>query len=654
MKMIAGKLAINNRAFLAVLTLVGVAVSMMSFHEGRFIALSMIGIAGFYFIVYLIVRNTQALKVVVELQFRAAISLIVLTFVFLVFAGIYLSQYNFIPIWDYANYWNNTLGFNRSLQNGAVDTFRQVVYSVNYSDYNLLLSWIMSFPVYLFPSWKGAVFIESCIAAVPAALLMAGFIVSKSMGSSVSNGSSGVFVAAYAFSLFTPSFLAPIFLGYFDAVPAVLFIALLVALMDVNFPKRRFGAIFIGLGLCGVFLLRRWFIFGVIGMVLCCLIYWTGAIVVNASAGRIALFKLLCFRVATLAIVVALPLMSVFRPFVFRSAGGQYSQSYSAWTVYDSYPAKILNVVNRIGLLWFIVGLISVVILCIVYSRLSVLNKTDFCESIILPVSVFLGAVLSSVVLWHVQDFGEQHWYVILFFIEIFSSVPFFSCVNLLKNGDVRTVINLIVVALSVVSLLQGFSVVSVPSQISLLLGKQSVVRPIKQNDVTQKRELITYLRQQTVNGEAVYFAAASANLNYSLADTTLLPDVVGSAFPVIAADVDSRDGFNTEFFDARFVVTSTPVSLHMNEENERVVVALNSLVQDSSSFLGRHYVERRSFQFDGPVVVHVYERVSPIEAEDIMTLKDYFNRWYSDSPDLFANRFDGYVSNMKQDESVQ
>ena len=172
-----------------------------------------------------------------------------------------------------------------------------------------------------------------------------------------------------------------------------------------------------------------------------------------------------------------------------------------------------------------------------------------------------------------------------------------------------RTVINLIVVALSVVSLLQGFSVVSVPSQISLLLGKQSVVRPIKQNDVTQKRELITYLRQQTVNGEAVYFAAASANLNYSLADTTLLPDVVGSAFPVIAADVDSRDGFNTEFFDARFVVTSTPVSLHMNEENERVVVALNSLVQDSSSFLGRHYVERRSFQFDGPVVVHVYEK---------------------------------------------
>lgn len=89
-------------------------------------------------------------------------------------------------------------------------------------------------------------------------------------------------------------------------------------------------------------------------------------------------------------------------------------------TVYDSYPAKILNVVNRIGLLWFIVGLISVVILCIVYSRLSVLNKTDFCESIILPVSVFLGAVLSSVVFWHVQDFGEQHWYVILFLLKFF------------------------------------------------------------------------------------------------------------------------------------------------------------------------------------------------------------------------------------------
>ena len=42
--------------------------------------------------------------------------------------------------------------------------------------------------------------IESCIAAVPAALLMAGFIVIQINGvSSVSNGSSGVFVCRVCF-----------------------------------------------------------------------------------------------------------------------------------------------------------------------------------------------------------------------------------------------------------------------------------------------------------------------------------------------------------------------------------------------------------------------------------------------------------------------
>lgn len=654
MKILEGKPFNNKRMMLPLLAATGLAMSMMSFHEGRFVVLSSMGFVGYCFIIYLIVRNTQTWETIVTLKVRTIILLISISVAFLVFAGLYLSQYNFVPIWDYANYWNNTLIFNRSLQNGAEDAFRQMIRSVNFSDYNFLLSWVMSFPVYLFPSWKGAVFIELCIAAVPAALLMSGFIVSKTIRLSASEDASPIFIAAYAFSLFAPSFLAPIFLGYFDAVPAVLFIALLVALMDENFPKRVFGAAPIGLGLCCVFLLRRWFIFGVIGMVLCCFLYWLCMIVVNADGSRIALFKALCFRVVTLALVFMLPLVSIFRPFVFRSVGGQYSQSYSAWTIYNSYADKALNVVNRIGLLWFIIGIIGLAVVCIAYSRDSVLSKSNFCELIVLPIAAFLGALLAAVVFWHVQDFGEQHWYAILFFVEIFSAVPLFACVRLLGNKTVRIVVDSVVIVLSVVSMLQGFSIVPAFFQESTLLGKQGIVHPIKQNDVKEKHELISYLRQQTLSGGSVYFAAASANLNYSLADTTLLPDVVGSAFPVVASDVDSRDGFNTGFFDARFVVTSTPVSLHMKEENERVVVTLNKLVQDPSSYLGRHYVERRSFQFDGPVIVHVYEKVSPIEIEDVIALKHHFNKWYADSPDLFARRFDDYAKRMSADESVK
>ena len=128
-------------------------------------------------------------------------------------------------------------------------------------------------------------------------------------------------------------------------------------------------------------------------------------------------------------------------------------------------------------------------------------------------------------------------------------------------------------------------------------------------SDVKEKGEFVEYLRNQTRGSSLVYFAAASSDLNSSLPYTYYLPSSTTSPFPVAGADVDSRDGFNTDFFNADFVVTSDPVSLHMSRDKEQVVYILNKLVRDHSSYVGRHYIEKRSFSFDNDVRVTVYEK---------------------------------------------
>lgn len=138
-----------------------------------------------------------------------------------------------------------------------------------------------------------------------------------------------------------------------------------------------------------------------------------------------------------------------------------------------------------------------------------------------------------------------------------------------------------------------------------------TITTPTKSNDLTEKRPLVSYLRQQTKGRRLVYFAAASDNLNSTLPLSTCLPECTVSPFPVANADVDSYSGFNMQFFDAQYVVVSRPVSLHMNPDNEQLVTTLNKTVQDSSSVVGKHYTKMKSFTLDHGVTAIVYARTA-------------------------------------------
>ncbi|WEV73876.1 hypothetical protein OZX74_08340 [Bifidobacterium sp. ESL0798] len=619
----------------------------------RTTAISLSGLIIFYALIAFIVSRTSTWQVLKSTSSIDKISLILVSAVFLVFGGWYFTRYHFIPIWDNAFYWMATLSFNNTLFSIPHDTIVQMFDSVNKSDYNQLLCWVMSFPVHLFPNWTGTFFTELILAVIPASLLMAAFLWDKVdvfLGPNKKPLPMWVF---YLLVLLTPVALRPVFSGYLDGMGFLLFVALFVSLFDSDLPNRRFGAIAIGLGLCCVFLIRRWFVFGVIGLAVSVVIYWVCQIIRSKAQDRLLLFKKLVLRAITIAVALFAPVLLFFQGFLNRSFGGDYSQSYHSWTLFNSYSAKFANLFEEFGWLWFALSLISIAVIAWMYLKKSqVAEGLDFAGLAMLVISSYVGVLASLLVFWRIQDFSPQHWYIVIPGLWIAVLLPLLLAFSIPVLVSRRAITGTIAVVLSIANCATGLSAVSAPG----ILGKvmnAPIQTPFVQSDVEQKSAFVEYLKQKTQGTDMVYFAAASSDLNSTLPQTYFLPYAYIQPFPVASADVDSRDGFNTQFFDSKYVVTSSPVSVHMTKKNERVVCELNALVRDKSSYLGRHYKQDRSFQFSKKTTVTVYEKISPIEKDDVVRLQQYFTRIYPGSNKLFKDRFDEYLHAMDKNKTA-
>lgn len=168
----------------------------------------------------------------------------------------------------------STLQFNKSLFSSPRTAILQALDSVNTSDYNQLLCWILSFPVLVLPTWAGSFYTELILVLIPSSLLMSGFMKIQLERIRNSKGNVIPLWVIYCVFLLIPLAARPIFSGYLDGVGYLLFISLVIALLDDSLLSRKFSIIVIGLGISGAFLIRRWFVFAVIGLVVTVSIYW--------------------------------------------------------------------------------------------------------------------------------------------------------------------------------------------------------------------------------------------------------------------------------------------------------------------------------------------------------------------------------------------
>ena len=578
---------------------------------------------------------------------RARVATVLVGGLFALFTLGYIGSYHFYPTWDSIGYWKSTLDFNRSLDVSELDTLSSMLSSVGAQDYNLLICWVVSSLVRLFPTWQGTFASITVVFVIPSAFVMALFASSWLSRLGEENGSrSWRLPVLFACTLLFPTLMRPSFTGLIDAPALLVLLCALALLYEDSLPESPLTAATGGICLVVSFLLRRYFLFAAVGVAAGVTLRWLVAVAMTDSVERARLFRRLLVALASVLLVVAVSAIA-FPGFYLLSLFGDQGDAYAAWNVFGSVLERVDNVCLCLGWLWIGLMFVSVVSLAVaVVHRVAAFEGAR--DILVCSGSLLVSVVTTLVAFWGIQDLSIQHWYIFLGQIEIAIHLSILGALLVwFRVSRTSLAAGVLLAAFSALGFANAFGLLASYPSLESALGhvlSPVLMRPQIQGDYDEKSRMVDDLTTLTGGTEVVYFAAASPDLNSSLPLSTVMPESTVSPFPCAYADADSRDGFNTQFFDSSYVVTSDPVALHLLPENERVVVTLNDLVSDGDSFIGSHYRPVDTYSFDGDVTVTVYELVTPFSSDDVRQLEALFDEMYPDNPELFHDRFEAYL----------
>ena len=618
---------------------VGLAwVALLACPPSRPLALSVFGLVAYYALCWLAFRRTAASDALRRAWYGNKVLIVAVTFVFTVVVGFYLSRYFWLPTWDSIGYWGKTLNFNAFLWDQPKNAVVGAIRSVGVDDYNDMLCWVMSLPVHLLPSWAGASFAILLFGHIPVALALSSVVASLSLGT---RSQSKAFVVVYMAALTWPLMLRPTLVGYFDEVACLALVCSLAALTDSGLPSAPLRGIPAGLCLCATIVLRRWFVYAAVGAAVFVVLLWLA----RGLFGKRGAFEVKGVLAAAGCCVVAvlLPMLTVFLGLTKRSLEGGYTTAYQSWKLYDGYIGSVTEAIRAIGWLPLALGIACCIVLVVRNAR-----QKRPAEDAAIALPCCLGGIVPTVLLfWSTQDFSPQHYYVIAFLLFIAMVAPVAGLFgNAAKPTRTYAWAGYAFSAVMVLAFAYGLS--SLPAgdlgNLGFPLGRP-IGPPVRHEDVEQRYQLVDWLDEHATSNDTVYFAVASGTLNSSIVDSVMMSRGFTTVpFGVESADVDSRDGFNTSFFDARYVVVSNPPSIHLAPEDEQVVTRISEGIGNPRDCIGKHYRLCTSFDVGGNVVVEVYERTSDYTVDDIGELMRHFDKAYPNSPELFHDRFVEYL----------
>lgn len=168
---------------------------------------------------------------------------------------------------------------------------------------------------------------------------------------------------------------------------------------------------------------------------------------------------------------------------------------------------------------------------------------------------------------------------------------------------------------------------------------------PMQREDVDALCQMVDYVNSLTEGTDTkVYITASGSVLNSAVITMLYAPDNLNPMHNLCdTADVDLRDGFNSEFLEAGVVITTSPIQLHLAEGSQEVVRYLSEQVTDTESPIGRHFEkDEMEFLLDDGVVASIYVKTSDYEQSDLEALAAYFAEYYPGQETLFADRILG------------
>lgn len=605
------------------------------FHGYRLVSVAACSLSlwSYYALILSLLEYSGFFSVLDSIQIKSLLIFIGILALLAVPLYFYISESRTIRYWDNGMYWYSVLEFMPSINNSVREALNNVYQSILSSDYNLLPSLLIALPMMSFRSYAAFVVVNYIFFCIPSLLMMACFLFRIVSLTDISQKHARY---VYISTLLFAPVMVPVLLGFIDICCIFPLVSLYFAATNVSFLERNvIPAILIGLVSLLVVLLRRYFAYAVIGFYAYLILnnVWNLISQFNKSKSIQPLVHFVLNSFSCLCVIFIL-LSSVFWEFFERSFFNNYSSSYSAYYAYSNGIDRFFGYLSIIGPIYVVSSLFGLILLSSRIAKSHQYNNrlTVICFSLVFSMALTLAIFL------RIQDFTIQHFYV----IDIPLFILFGLSVSLLINNRI---INAVLFAVSLATLLNNFGLVVFPAQLSLVLGKTLYQTQVRSDlDVIHQLDKDLEHLNSKHNG-LTYVNASSGVLNQALIMRSYAPESLVTPFQLSdPCDIDLRDGFQYGFLDATYVITCDKPQTHVADVSNQSVVLYLTEMFNHDTYISRHFRLLKCYSLENGVNARLYQKVSDFSKDDLLKLKTHFMNLYPEANDLFCDRFDKYI----------
>ena len=569
------------------------------------------------------VKRIKELRVHFTSGTKAMLGIVLLASLLLV--GYWAQQDRFVYYWDYGTYWSIAIDrMEYMFTNSFGDIMKSLLESINRDDYNLFLPSLIALPLKICGnSFFAYVIINSVMFLIPT-MLVQGLVAIKLWQNTTMRQDRGFVLAVFLAACFSGNYYA-LLKGFIDVAYLLPMSIVMYLWIDYDFNHISLQRnIAIGLLFVIMWISRRYVIYFIIGTVCILVIKAIGVLNRNRNIKQIKIIALNLISIGSISIGI---LLLLFQEFFLKSLLTNYGNIYSA------YDAPLATKWNHLSLSFGNITLLLILI--------SVILSICFRKNRENVFSLITMLIIETTLFWSTQSMGVHHRMLLnvpVFMLELivigyWQQKPKTRVLIYTTKGLVLCYAGLLIVNFSI-SLLPGSAY-----QDSHQLFAEKYY-PMQRDDIDALNDLVDQLNEYTDDTQDyVYCLASGTTLNSDVINKLRLPHT-SRAVPNLFAthDVDLRDGFPSSFLQAKYVVTTVPIQIHLISGQE-VVSYLATQVNDPMSSIGNHFELLDTYELDNGITACIYKKTSAFTENDLQEIRDYFSALYPDNPELFADR---------------
>lgn len=367
---------------------------------------------------------------------------------------------------------------------------------------------------------------------------------------------------------------------------------------------------------------RRWYLYFIVGYYISyALILIIKSIKNKKTKNIINLFIFGC-----LSIIMVLILL---KPLIHKILSTNYSKLYVAWNN-GGISFELLNQLHYLGFIMAIIIIIGYIYL--------ISNK----KTRITAYTFILTYIITMLLFLRVQNF-EEHQSLILIPTYLLGIFGFIA-----KAYEKSNRVNYVVRYIFVIVMLLSFINCSCFSKYDNITDKLlSVVDmyPYRRTDLDSIGQVVDYINDIIDDKDKVTVLAAGDD--YDSAYFVHYPEPYKNSKVIYINTFLVNEGFPTNFFSSKYCVLILPLQQWSGVEKQKILYNIVDLFLNDD-YIKNKFVKKKEIQLKEGVTAYIYERIEPVDSQEIDIFISRFQYMSDKYDDLFSQKLEKYKKHIK------